>query len=60
MMVNMKRKGIFALFIMLSLANDIVTAQDVLEISVKVAGRKINAEAEPLSVSVFIIDFKLS
>jgi alpha-N-arabinofuranosidase len=25
---------------------------------VKVAGRKINAEAEPLSVSVFIIDFK--
>lgn len=26
--------------------------------SVKVAGRKINAEAEPLSVSVFIIDFK--
>lgn len=26
--------------------------------SIKVAGRKINAEAEPLSVSVFIIDFK--
>ena len=25
---------------------------------VKVAGRKINAEAEPLSVNVFIIDFK--
>ncbi len=25
---------------------------------VKVAGRKINAETEPLSVSVFIIDFK--
>jgi alpha-L-arabinofuranosidase len=26
---------------------------------VKVAGKKINAEAEPLSVSVFIIDFKI-
>jgi alpha-L-arabinofuranosidase len=26
--------------------------------TIKVAGRKINTEAEPLSVSVFIIDFK--
>jgi len=137
MMINMKRKGIISLFIMLSLANGIVTAQDVLQISVqadksgaeiqpamwgvffedinfaadggistdqarsvaltlgplpytktavkktlksdskddfnsianpkaiypvstpvKIAGRKINAEAEPLSVSIFIIEFK--
>lgn len=28
-------------------------------IQVKVAGRKITAEAEPLSVNVFIIDFKI-
>jgi alpha-L-arabinofuranosidase len=40
--------------------NSIVNPKLIYPVStpVKVAGRKINAEAEPLSVSVFIIDFK--